>query len=227
MFFPERIKGIKPGDKVLEIGPGSTPHPRSNVLLEKKYDTEEEYNAQTGYNGTLNTKQQVVFYDGDRFPFEDDSFDYVICSHVLEHIADVPGFMAEITRVAKRGYFEFPTIYYDYLYNFPVHTTFLLKREEGLYYMLKSESPLSVFQPVQNLLYHSLETGHVDLVDDLKEYLFQGFEWEGGIRLIKTLNISELCYLAAEIRLNKKRSASVGAVIRKKVKGVVGKLAGR
>ena len=43
MFFQDRIKNILPTDRVLEIGPGADPHPRSNVLLEKKFGTEEEY----------------------------------------------------------------------------------------------------------------------------------------------------------------------------------------
>jgi hypothetical protein len=37
-----------PGDLVLEIGPGATPHRRSDVFLERKYDTEEELIAQSG-----------------------------------------------------------------------------------------------------------------------------------------------------------------------------------
>lgn len=36
MFFPDRITITRTNDKVLEIGSGGTPHPRSNVLLEFK-----------------------------------------------------------------------------------------------------------------------------------------------------------------------------------------------
>ncbi len=35
-------------------------------------------------------------------PFEDDAFDTVICTHVLEHILDFRGALAELRRVAKK-----------------------------------------------------------------------------------------------------------------------------
>ena len=35
MFFPDRIKSIEPGSKVLEVGPGATLHPAATVFLEK------------------------------------------------------------------------------------------------------------------------------------------------------------------------------------------------
>ena len=121
MFFAEKILSIKPSDKVLEIGPGATPYFRSDVFLEKEYETETELIAQSGHVGLLNTDKRVVTYDGFVFPFSNNEFDYVICSHVLEHVENVEMFLKEIQRVAKRGYLEFPTIYYDYIYNFPEH----------------------------------------------------------------------------------------------------------
>jgi len=37
------------------------------------------------------------------WPFADDSFDRVRCSHVIEHVHDVIGFMREIHRVCRKG----------------------------------------------------------------------------------------------------------------------------
>lgn len=42
-------------------------------------------------------------------PFADQSFDYVILSHVLEHVPDVAAFIQELQRIAKAGYIELPT----------------------------------------------------------------------------------------------------------------------
>lgn len=51
------------------------------------------------------TKPDVRVEPGKPYPFEDDTFDAVFLSHVLEHIywSDVPGFLKEMSRVAKPG----------------------------------------------------------------------------------------------------------------------------
>jgi SAM-dependent methyltransferase len=45
----------------------------------------------------------VVTFDGVHIPFPDDSFDAVICTEVLEHVADFQGLVDEIRRVMKEG----------------------------------------------------------------------------------------------------------------------------
>ena len=42
-------------------------------------------------------------------PFNDNQFDFVISSHVMEHVKDLKYFIKEIERVSKRGYIELPT----------------------------------------------------------------------------------------------------------------------
>ena len=46
---------------------------------------------------------------GKKLPFSDKEFDYVILSHVLEHVEDIVKFKSELERVAKSGYIELPT----------------------------------------------------------------------------------------------------------------------
>ncbi|TFH33511.1 MAG: methyltransferase domain-containing protein [Deltaproteobacteria bacterium] len=202
MFFSGKIKNIKQTDHVLEIGPGGTPHPRSNVLLEKKFDNPDEAEGQRGFAPPLKDsyKGKVVYYDGGRFPFQDKEFDYVICSHVLEHIEEVDFFISEITRVGNKGYLEYPTIYYDYIYNFQEHKTLLFRRENILYYMPKKESGLYFFMPVNILFYESLKSGYVELIEILKPWMFQGFEWTTEITIKKSTSIGDLTYTYAEIK---------------------------
>ena len=50
-----------------------------------------------------------------KLPFEDNEFDFVIASHVMEHVKDVEFFIKEIQRVSKKGYIELPTMLEDNL----------------------------------------------------------------------------------------------------------------
>ena len=44
-----------------------------------------------------------------RLPFKDKEFDFVIASHVAEHVEDISYFLNELSRVGKKGYIEVPT----------------------------------------------------------------------------------------------------------------------
>jgi len=48
-----------------------------------------------------------------KLPFKDKEFDYVILSHVLEHVPNLIEFKEELTRIGKSGYIELPTKFYD------------------------------------------------------------------------------------------------------------------
>ena len=50
-----------------------------------------------------------------KLPFKDKEFDYVILSHVLEHVPNLLEFKNELIRIGKRGYIELPTKFYDNL----------------------------------------------------------------------------------------------------------------
>lgn len=199
MFFANRIKNISPNDKVLEIGPGAHPHPRSNVLLELEYENEGDRSAQFGHGEKLVTDKQIVFYNGKKFPFKDKEFDYVICSHVLEHIDDVPGFLEEIFRVSNKGYFEYPLVYYDYLYNFDVHVNFVKYDNGVLKFIKKRNTPLNQFQPVQNLFNLSIKKGHVGLVNDLLPLLMEGFEWNTPFKIQEVKNLADVCHTDLQV----------------------------
>ncbi|HXC04907.1 MAG TPA: methyltransferase domain-containing protein [Bacteroidia bacterium] len=199
MFFPERIKQIQPGDQVLEIGPGAHPYHRSNVLLELSYEKEEERHAQFGHSGSLETDKKVVFYDGGKFPFEDHAFDYVICSHVLEHVENVEGFLSEIFRVAGKGYMEYPLAYYDYLYNFGVHVNFLKYDQHTLHYLKKKETNLDAFKPIQEFLLDSLNKGHATLIEKLLPQFMEGFEWNKPFSVVQTHTLTDVLWKQYEI----------------------------
>lgn len=199
MFFPERIKAIRDGDRVLEIGPGSSPFARSDVLLELKYSSVEEYKFQCGDEGMLNVDPRTVYYDGGRFPFEDGAFDYVICSHVLEHVTDPVSFCAEVFRVGSAGYFEYPLIYYEYVYDIPAHCNIFKKLHDEVVYMPKGNLLDAKFAPVRRFWLATLGRGHTAILRDLQASLIEGFEWSRPFVIRQATGIDELLHASIDL----------------------------
>ena len=102
---------VKSSDKVLEVGGGHNPHPRSNVVVDKFSDS----NYHRSGNIKVFKNQTFQEADGENLPFKDNEFDYVICNHVLEHVDNPDRFLKEQSRVAKRGYLETPSFIGEHL----------------------------------------------------------------------------------------------------------------
>lgn len=194
MFFPEKIKNIGFEDKVLEIGPGATPYYRSDVFLERNFNTSEEKILQRGkLEQDLNTEKKVVYYDGGEFPFDDNYFDYVICSHVLEHVDNVPLFIKEITRVSKKGYMEFPNYNFEILYNIDVHVNICKYNyaNNTIEYMKKKDSVIPVLSKFNNFINDGMDKGYLsDLYNYVSRYGIDGFEWFNSISLNEVYNFN-------------------------------------
>jgi hypothetical protein len=114
-------------------------------------------------------------------------------------------FLRELARVAARGYIEFPTVYYEYLYNFREHVNLVAYKEGELLWMPKRETALSKFDPIQQFLRTTLDTGYDDFIHTLKESFFQGFEWNASIRARRARDLSELIPSGVEVQARRKR----------------------
>ena len=53
--------------------------------------------------------RNFIRLENKKLPFEDGQFDFVIASHVMEHVEDLNFFISELERVSNRGYIELPT----------------------------------------------------------------------------------------------------------------------
>jgi len=195
MFFPEKITQIKSSDKVLEIGPGSTPFDRSDVFLEMKWDDDAIAIAQRGeIVESLETDKEIVFYDGNVFPFKNNEFDYVICSHVIEHVPNVELFISEMLRVANKGYLEYPTIYFEYINNIDVHLNIQKYKNGCFYYLKKSETNIADFEPIRLFLNEGQKKGQLnDLYNFYSKYSIEGFEWDTKFNCEKGESIRDVC----------------------------------
>lgn len=229
MFFPEKITSIKTTDKVLEIGPGANPYHRSDVLLEMAFEDALEYEKQFGHAEKLMTNKPIFFYNGEMFPFKDNEFDYIICSHVIEHVKNIPLFLTEIFRVAKQGYIEYPLIYYEYLYNFDVHINFVKYNNGCLNYLIKEKTSLNEFRAVQDFYYETLQKGHVNIINELMPLMMEGFEWNGPFEFREVTTVSEVShktFVIPESLLQKqasKKEETVLELLKKLIKKIVKK----
>ena len=57
--------------------------------------------------------KKFVLIQNKSLPFNDNQFDFVFASHVIEHIADLSFFLSELQRISKKGYIEVPSILED------------------------------------------------------------------------------------------------------------------
>ena len=123
---------IRPDDFVLEIGSGHNPKARSDVLCDK-FITDDEQRG-----GGIVADRPIVEADGQFLPFADRAFDYVICSHVLEHVEDPAQLIAELERVARRGYIETPSEIGERIYGWHYHN-WVINLVDGCLMLRKNE----------------------------------------------------------------------------------------
>ena len=101
--YIDNLLNQNPEWKVLDIGCGYTAHKKATVIC----DIQDLSNFYRDKN--------FVKLDGYILPFKDNEFDFVIASHVIEHVKDVNTFIKELSRVSSKGYIELPTILEDNL----------------------------------------------------------------------------------------------------------------
>jgi len=89
--------------KILDIGCGYTAHSSATVICDVQ-DLSNFYKDKK----FIRLKKKTL-------PFKNKEFDFVIASHVVEHVDDVDYFIKELERVSTKGYIELPTILEDNL----------------------------------------------------------------------------------------------------------------
>lgn len=113
----------------MDLGSGHNPHSRADVLVDRYlFDNTER----SGQEIVLPHNKYFVVADACSLPFKDKIFDFVICSHVAEHIEHIEKFFLELNRIAKKGYFETPSKAAEILRHAPNHRWFIYKKKETI-----------------------------------------------------------------------------------------------
>lgn len=126
---------VKKDGLVLDVGSGGTPYPRSDVLLDRLTGAEHRC------GDSMMIDRPTVFGDAQRMPFKNKAFDFVVASHILEHIAAPEKFLKELQRVGKAGYIETPNAIFERLLPYNIHCLEVMS-VNGVLHIHKKREPI-------------------------------------------------------------------------------------
>ena len=101
--YIDNLLTVNPNWNILDIGCGFGAHERATVICDVQ-DLSLFYKD-----------KKFIKLDKNILPFKNNEFDFVIASHVIEHVKDIKIFISELERVASKGYIELPTLLEDNL----------------------------------------------------------------------------------------------------------------
>jgi ubiquinone/menaquinone biosynthesis C-methylase UbiE len=123
--------GIKSTDKVLDIGIGNDPFPLATHLADKFI----EPNKHNNMLKLITDDRPFTIVDvEDMSVFKDKEFDFVYCSHVIEHCKNPINACKELIRISKRGYIETPSKTCEIMFGDNIHEWYIIKAGNKLYF---------------------------------------------------------------------------------------------
>ena len=107
---------VSPDMLVLDLGSGAFPNQRADLLCDREL-LDNRHRA--GLKVVID--RPMVVADATQLPFRDGAVDFMIVSHLAEHIEDPGAFCIELSRVASAGYIETPSPIADLLLHEDYH----------------------------------------------------------------------------------------------------------
>ena len=191
-------------DLVLEVGSGDSPYFRSNILCDPYFETQERHYEK------LVTDRITINAFAEQLPFKDNSFDFLIASHVFEHSKEPEKFISEIQRVSKAGYIEVPDAFMERLTNYKDHKIEITERDNTL--IIRKKKDYIQDQELTELFRSRVEKKFSTFISDNPEIFHVCYYWSkntGGIKC-KILNPSQKLNWKSPVikksEYNKKRS---------------------
>ncbi len=192
--FVNNILKENVGWKILDIGCGYRASTYASVIADVQ-DLSDFYK-----------EKKFIKIDGKKLPFKDKEFDFVIASHVIEHVQDFEFFIHELERVSSKGYIELPSRFADNLV--------FENRNDHIWWF--------IYDDINNLLIASKRNQLIDpfitvstakvFEEVFRESLVLELSWENKIQYkiensirhenFKTISFFKLCkkYLSKKIR---------------------------
>ena len=95
--YIDSILKENPQWKILDIGCGYRAHPKATIIADKQ-------DLSKNYKG-----RKFIKIESKKLPFKNKEFDFVVSSHVIEHVEDFEFFIKELERISSKGFIELPT----------------------------------------------------------------------------------------------------------------------
>jgi len=84
--------------RLLDVGPGESPW--RDLLPQGEFiGVDADMSGEFG----MRHQSEITYYDGKRLPYDDNSFDHVLCTEVLEHVTDPSASLTDLSRVLREG----------------------------------------------------------------------------------------------------------------------------
>ena len=163
---------------VLDVGSGDKPHWRADVLLD--HYVGDEYGGQRSGAAAARVDRPLFDADASDMPFADKVFDYVICSHVLEHVERPDLVIAELARVAKAGYIEVPEAASAKIVDFPSHLWWVTV-DEGVLVFTAKTAPYFDADIDRYLDASGMRQPLADLLDKHLDHRVIELHWTGAV----------------------------------------------
>lgn len=162
---------------VLDIGCGTKPY--AQIFIKNQY-----FGLDYDSPRTRMLKIADYYYDGNRFPLENETFDNALCSQVLEHVFNPNQFLLEIHRVLRQNGKLLLTVPFSWdeheqPYDFARYTSFGLKHllNESGFKIIRQEktcADISILFQLLNIYIYKSKAGFPKYVSYFLDILLIG-----------------------------------------------------
>jgi SAM-dependent methyltransferase/uncharacterized protein YbaR (Trm112 family) len=166
---------IGPNDLVLDVGSGHNPNPRSDILCDRYIEDDTER------GGSIRVDRPLIVADAHNLPFKTGAFDYVIASHIIEHMDDPERFCREMERVSKRGFIASPTELAEHMFYWTFHKWYVNKIGDRLILHPKRNVP-NIFGDLFHYFYEH-NPWFARFHRSVPDLFWMEYEWEGHINI--------------------------------------------
>jgi len=149
--------------KILDIGCGYTPNKYATIIADQQDLSD------------FHKEKKFIKIAGKVLPFRDKEFDFVIASHVIEHVQDFEFFLKELERISNKGYIELPSRLGDNLV--------FENEKDHIWWFVYDDINKELIASLKNQLvepFLSVSTGKI-FENFFRESLVIELEWENSI----------------------------------------------